>query len=899
MGAALHILLLIAHAALAAATKAAWFSEWTVVRGQAELPCLVPRPTDPNDKPLLALWYKENQPTVPIYSYDTRSSSFSDGERWTADEYFGTRAFFRIMSDPPTLVVDGVQVADEAVYTCRVDYKVRPSAITKVNLTVIVPPGPPTIVNTNNNRDQVINTVGPLEEGAHTELTCKSAEGSPTPTLTWWRDGERLDQLVTLSEKGVASRISVVASRSLQGATLTCQALNNNITEPSSTSVTINVLLKPLSVEIVGDVGTLSAGRPVELVCRAVGSRPPARITWWRGARNITEVTHTDMNNGNVTTGSIVFRPTRHDDGRHIRCSAANPSLAHSKIEDSVLLSVRYKPEVELALGPALDPEAIKEGDDVYFDCTIHANPPARRVTWFHNGEILEANRSAGLIISDHSLVLQKVRRERAGVYTCAAHNREGKGVSNSVKLNVMFAPVCSSPGRRTQGVARMESAKVVCQVEAFPHQVNFTWRFNGSSEGEALPLHAIKSQGTSSMLNYTASMEQDYGTLLCWAANKIGIQKDPCVIHLIPAGPPDPPRNCSIANQTSEALVVECTPGFDGGLPQHFVMEAWDDGALLSNTSSLAPEFVVRGLEAGMGVTLKVRATNPRGQSASINLEADIMKVAEKRMGPPEKGVLIPPVVGAVVGGVGAVLVLVVAGLVLTHYTHRSRPQNQSKSESPPTLTNVYVGGGGDGCSEDAHSLNKPANPDVVRGTGQEAGGLEESGSAGAGVGTGVGAPRCVEAVAILQGNTVAGVTTTLPNPSKGMDVEYVEVMSGAPVSSGIRRREEPVVYTSLAPHSYQPYPAHVPQMVVNPRDYGRDADCCMPTTTSLHDLAGVLHPARSHHSAAQDRRRDEGVNVYGTIRRGGDRAGEGGAPPHPRAVGTFLATSHQESAV
>ena len=41
-----------------------------------------------------------------------------------------------------------------------------------------------------------------------------------------------------------------------------------------------------------------------------------------------------------------------------------------------------------------------------------------------------------------------------------------------------------------------------------------------------------------------------------------------------------------------------------------------------------------MRGLEAGMGVTLKVRATNHRGQSASINLEADIMKVAEKRMG-------------------------------------------------------------------------------------------------------------------------------------------------------------------------------------------------------------------------------------------------------------------------
>lgn len=133
-----------------------------------------------------------------------------------------------------------------------------------------------------------------------------------------------------------------------------------------------------------------------------------------------------------------------------------------------------------------------------------------------------------------------------------------------------------------------------------------------------------------------------------------------------------------------------------------------------------------------------------------------------------------------------------------------------------------------------------------------------------------------------------------------QGMDVEYVEVMSGAPVISGIRRREEPVVYTSLAPHPYQPYPAHVSQMVVNPRDFGRDsADCCMPTTTSLHDLAGVLHPVRGHHTSTPAGRREDSVNVYGTIRRGGDRAGEGGPPPHPRAVGTFLATSHQESAV
>lgn len=130
---------------------------------------------------------------------------------------------------------------------------------------------------------------------------------------------------------------------------------------------------------------------------------------------------------------------------------------------------------------------------------------------------------------------------------------------------------------------------------------------------------------------------------------------------------------------------------------------------------------------------------------------------------------------------------------------------------------------------------------------------------------------------------------------------MEYVEVMSGTPVSSSNRRHEEPAVYGSYATYTYQPFPAHAPQMVVNPCDFGGDSsDCCVPTTVSLHDLAGVLHPARGHHSSSMHgMRHDEGVNVYGTIRRGGDRAGEIGAPPHPWAVGTFLATSHQESAV
>uniref|UniRef100_A0A182N4Z4 Uncharacterized protein n=1 Tax=Anopheles dirus TaxID=7168 RepID=A0A182N4Z4_9DIPT len=53
--------------------------------------------------------------------------------------------------------------------------------------------------------------------------------------------------------------------------------------------------------------------------------------------------------------------------------------------------------------------------------------------------------------------------------------------------------------------------------------------------------------------------VELDYGTIMCWADNVVGQQKEPCVFHLIAAGKPEMPYNCSLVNQTSESLEVDC----------------------------------------------------------------------------------------------------------------------------------------------------------------------------------------------------------------------------------------------------------------------------------------------------------------------------------------------------
>jgi hypothetical protein len=42
-------------------------------------------------------------------------------------------------------------------------------------------------------------------------------------------------------------------------------------------------------------------------------------------------------------------------------------------------------PVVTLKMGSSLNPDDIKEGADVYFECLIQSNPKPYKMSWFHN----------------------------------------------------------------------------------------------------------------------------------------------------------------------------------------------------------------------------------------------------------------------------------------------------------------------------------------------------------------------------------------------------------------------------------------------------------------------------------------------------------------------------------
>lgn len=122
-------------------------------------------------------------------------------------------------------------------------------------------------------------------------------------------------------------------------------------------------------------------------------------------------------------------------------------------------------------------------------------------------------------------------------------HSSQHNGFHNCIfvllALNVLCvdAPTCKANQTRVHGVAKQEKANISCQVEANPPDVQFRWTFNNSAESLDVASAHIARSGTSSVVSYTPMTELDYGTLLCWASNRIGHQRVPCVFHIIAAG--------------------------------------------------------------------------------------------------------------------------------------------------------------------------------------------------------------------------------------------------------------------------------------------------------------------------------------------------------------------------
>ncbi|XP_062126409.1 protein turtle homolog A [Drosophila sulfurigaster albostrigata] len=595
-----------------------------VLSRQAMLPCDI-TPMERDDAVYMVLWFREGD-GEPIYNFDVRGRQFGQARLWSSPLAFGSRAHFSSTSHPAQLKIDNVRIEDEGVYRCRVDFRNSPTRNLKINLTVIVPPDRPIIYEPN--RHDKTSNVESFNEGNDIVLACEVSGGRPRPNVTWYLDNTVIDE--SFDQRADGKTVNHLSypniGRQHLNARLVCIASNTNLTPPNQKVVILDVNLKPVAVHILTKDRFVSADRTYDIECKSSGSKPPALISWWKANKPLKKLTKNFNEPDNQSLSILTFTPTREDDGKYLTCRAENQFIDGSSIEDKWRLIVHYQPTTVLKMGSSLNPDDIKEGDDAYFECIVQSNPKPYKMSWFHNGKELQHNVSVGIILSDQSLVLQSVSRASAGDYTCLAVNSEGKGLSNPVTLRIRYAPICAIDHEELLGALKHETLPLKCEVDASPPADSFHWTFNSSGEQTELPARLHSSETGMSRLNYTPSSDLDYGTISCWGKNSIGLQKSPCVFQIVAAGRPFPLQNCTVSNQSVDSLQVDCIEGFDGGLPQSFMLELVELNSLRlarNITVTHTPvTFVIENLDQAATYRMIIFAVNVKGRSEPIIID-------------------------------------------------------------------------------------------------------------------------------------------------------------------------------------------------------------------------------------------------------------------------------------
>ncbi|XP_069181004.1 neural cell adhesion molecule 2 [Procambarus clarkii] len=655
---------------------------WSVtgVAGRSsDLPCYL-NPRTPGDRPKLILWYKRGGRT-PVFSHDGRVPQM----RSDIKQNEGTLTVSR---GAATLTLHNLTVSQAAVYECRVDFFKSPTHTNFVNLTIIEPASSLEVVDSEG--DNPVNGIlGPYREGVSITFTCTARGGSPSPNVTWWRSSEQLS--ATWHQTGpdlVSNDLRVERlTRDWHNQTVTCLAANTHLAGPVTISILIQMFLLPTSV-VVSNPGPVSEGQQVRLVCTSTGSRPSATLSWT--VRGVTRPAQKEnLMYGEVTSSTLVTNLTRGDHNTKVTCRAANPAVPDSPLANSTSLIVHYPPTVSASLGRSLRPELLKEGDDVYFTCTVEANPPASTITWYHEGTAQVQNVTQGVILAGDSLVLQKVGRRQAGQYTCSATNTITTATSEPVTLRIKYKPVCQiSP---TTYFIYDKPINVTCSVSSFPPVRSILWQWNSSSEVISTEVtNEEEQQRTWAQLTVEPIQTREDRTLTCWAVNEMGKQATPCGFAVKVAQMPLPLSSCRLANITDSSLSLSCQrPDVAAAGTTLYRAEVYfENRTLFANVTSHRPNFNVSRLDAETSYQIKVYVTHGPVTSQPVVVSAYTSRTS--RTATDSRGGSTS--VGKVLGGLLLLLLVLVAGVWLRHYCRKANTRRKHDPRLPSDESNPDV---------------------------------------------------------------------------------------------------------------------------------------------------------------------------------------------------------------
>uniref|UniRef100_A0A673FS24 Ig-like domain-containing protein n=1 Tax=Sinocyclocheilus rhinocerous TaxID=307959 RepID=A0A673FS24_9TELE len=249
---------------------------------------------------------------------------------------------------------------------------------------------------------------------------------------------------------------------------------------------------KSISVSI-SPSGEIVEGDSVTLSC-SNDSNPPTEISWFKEG--------TILGSGRIYSISKISS----DENGEYKCKSRNKHGEKYFYSYYLLLFLLFFVVTFYCLVfPSCE---IVEGDSVTLSCSSDSNPPAE-ISWFKGGTFVGSGRIHNIsnISSDHS-----------GEYKCKSRNKHGEKYSDTVMLNVMYAPrnvvVSISPsGEIVEG----DSITLSCSSDSNP-PAEISW-----FKGRTLV-------GSGRIYNISKISTDDSGEYKCKSRNNHGVKNSDAV---------------------------------------------------------------------------------------------------------------------------------------------------------------------------------------------------------------------------------------------------------------------------------------------------------------------------------------------------------------------------------
>ena len=99
----------------------------------------------------------------------------------------------------------------------------------------------------------------------------------------------------------------------------------------------------PIRAKIVREWTHFKAGKVYNVSCQVLGSRPAALTSVYVGPSQLREVSYRISPDGNVATTTVIFIPSKEDEGKFLTCRAENIHIPTKAVEDQWKIQVHCK----------------------------------------------------------------------------------------------------------------------------------------------------------------------------------------------------------------------------------------------------------------------------------------------------------------------------------------------------------------------------------------------------------------------------------------------------------------------------------------------------------------------------------------------------------------------------